>query len=208
MGKNVKLKLLSLLGVFVLVLVFVLVSYFIQNNFYFFEELISGNFWGLLTYVFLNFVGIVVAPVTVIPLVVIVTEFWGPVVAGFATLAAWVLGSVVAFLLARGLGVPIIKRFISLEDLYKFEERFSFLESFWGIVFLRMVVPVEILSYGLGLFSKIGFWKYISATALGLAPVAFAFGFLGIIPFAYQIVLALCILIVFLVLMIFREIVP
>lgn len=206
MKKNVKLKLWGVFSVIVLILAFVLLSYFVQTNLEFFESLIVGNFWGILVYVLLNFVGIVVAPVTVIPLVVVVSGIWGPVVAGVATLVAWVLGSAVAFLIARKLGVPVVQRFISLEELYKFEERFFIIGNFWVLVFLRMVIPVEVLSYGLGLFSRIGFWKYILATALGLSPVAFAFGYLGVVPFVYQIVLGLLVLIGFLVVMIFREI--
>jgi len=90
--------------------------------------------------------------------------------------------------------------------LYKFEDRFSFISKFWGVVFLRMVIPVEILSYGLGLFSRINFWKYTFASALGLLPVSFLFGYFGEIPFTYQIIIGLCVLIAILVMMIFQEI--
>ena len=206
MRKNVRLKLWSIFAVFVLVVAFVLMSYLVQTYFGFFENLIVESFLGLGVYVLLNFVGIVVAPVTVIPLVVIVSGIWGPVVAGFATFIAWVLGSAVAFLIARKFGVPIVKRFISLDELYKYEDKFSIFYSFWGLVLLRMVIPVEILSYGLGLFSRIGFWRYISASALGLLPVSFAFGFLGVIPFVYQFFLGLLFLIGVLLVLIFREI--
>lgn len=206
MRKNVGLKLWGLFGVFVLISIFILLSYLVQTNFEFFESLILGNLWGLTTYMLLNVIGIVVAPVTVIPLIVIVTGIWGPVVAAIATWVAWVFGSVVAFLIARKLGVPIVRRFISLDELYKLEDRFSVLGSFWGVVFLRMIIPIEILSYGLGLFSRIGFWKYTSASALGLLPVSFAFGYLGMIPFIYQVILGLCVLIGILIVMIFAEV--
>lgn len=205
MKRNVKFKLGGLFGVFVLISVFILLSYLVQTNFEFFEKLVAGSFLGLLVYIFLNVLAIVVAPITVIPLIVIVAGIWGWVVAGFVTWIAWVLGSMIAFLIARRLGVPVARKFISLDELYKFEERFSFIGSFWGVVFLRMVIPVEILSYGLGLFSRIGFWKYIFASALGFLPIVFLFGYFGVIPFVYQIILGLCILIGILVFMIFNE---
>ncbi len=194
MRKNVKLKLAGILSVVSLVTVFIVLSYFVQNNMEFFEGLVSDNYWGLIVFVLLNFVGIIVAPVTVIPLIVIVTSVWGGLIAAIATLIAWTLGSVVAFLLARKIGVPVVGRFISMDELYKFEDRFSFIRSFLGVFFLRMVVPVEILSYGLGLFSRIGFWKYTLATVLGLAPVCLIFGYLGVLPIIYQIVLGLILL--------------
>lgn len=205
-NKNVRLKLWGLFGVFVLISIFILLSYLVQTNFEFFENMIVGNSLGLIVYMLLNVIGIVVAPVTVIPLIVVVAGIWGPVVAGFSTLIAWVFGSVIAFLIARKFGVPVARRFVSLDKLYKLEDRFSILGSFWGIVFLRMVVPIEVLSYGLGLFSRIGFWKYTFASVLGLIPVSFAFAYLGMIPFVYQVILGLVILINLLVFMIFVEI--
>ena len=184
---------------------FTLLSYLVQVNFDFFEKLVVGNQFGLVVYVFLNFVGIVIAPVTVLPLIIIVAEFWGWFIAGFVTWIAWIFGSVVAFLIARKLGVPIVRRFISLDKLYNFENKFSFTRSFLGVLLLRMIIPVEVLSYGLGLFSRISFWKYTFASAIGLLPIAFLFGYLGVIPFVYQIILGLLILIVILGVMIFRE---
>jgi len=205
MRKNVKLKLWGLGSVVALIVVFVGLSYFVQGNIVFFERLVSDNHWGLLVFVLLNIIGIVIAPVTVIPLIVIVTGVWGGFVAAIATLVAWTLGSVIAFWISRKFGVPIVARFISLKELYEFEERFSFVVSFWGVLLLRMVIPVEILSYGLGLFSRIGFWKYTLATVLGLLPVCFVFGYLGMVPFVYQVVLGLVVLVGILIVMIWRE---
>ena len=206
MKNNVKLKLWSLFGIFFMILLFITLSYFVQTNLDFFERLISDNFLGLVIYIVLNIIGIVLAPVTVIPLIIVVTGIWGWVIAGIVTWVAWVLGAIIAFWIARRFGVPIVGKFISLKELYKFEDRFSFISKFWGVVFLRMVIPVEILSYGLGLFSRINFWKYTFASALGLLPVSFLFGYFGEIPFTYQIIIGLCVLIAILVMMIFQEI--
>jgi uncharacterized membrane protein YdjX (TVP38/TMEM64 family) len=206
MKRKVKLKLWGFAGVFVLISVFILLSYFVQNNFEFFERLVADNLWGLFIYGLLNFLGIVIAPITVIPLIAVITGIWGPVVASLVSWLAWMLGSIVAFWIARKFGVPIVGRFISMDDLYKFEDKFSILRSFWGIVILRMIIPVEVLSYGLGLFSRISFWKYTLASAIGLLPVTFLLGYLGVVPFIYQVVLGLVVLIGILVFMIVEEI--
>lgn len=206
MKKSVFLKLWGFLGIVVLMVAFLLLSYFVQSNIGFFEKFIIGNVWGLVVYFFLNVLGVVVAPIAVIPLIVVVTKMWGPVVAAVFTLIGWIVGAAIAFWIARRFGVPIVRRFISMKELYRFEERFSLLNSFWGIVFLRMIVPVEILSYGLGLFSRVGFWKYIAASFVGLFPVAFLLGYFGIIRFVYQVLFAICILIVILIVMILKEV--
>lgn len=200
------LKLWGLFGVFVLIAIFILLSYLVDANFEFFEKLVAGNSWGLVVYVFLNFVGVVVAPVTVIPLIAVITGIWGPVVASLTSWLGWMLGSIVAFWLSRRFGVPVVGRFISMDDLYKFEDRFSILKSFWGIVFLRMVIPVEVLSYGLGLFSNVSFGRYVLASAIGLLPVTFLLGYLGVVSFIYQIVLGLLVLIGLVILIILEEI--
>lgn len=206
MRREVRLKLGGLFGVFIFIFIFILLSYLVQENFGFFERLVAGNVRGLVIYIFLNFVGIIVAPVTVIPLIVVVAKIWGPVVAALASWFAWMMGSVVAFWIARRFGVPVVGRFISLDELYKMEDRFSILRSFWGIVFLRMVIPVEILSYGLGLFSRIGFWKYFFASGVGLLPVTFLLGYFGIFSFIYQVIFGLLVLIGLVVLIIFGEV--
>lgn len=205
MRKDVRLKLLGLFGVFIVISVFILLSYLVQINLDFFEGAVSDTMWGLVVYGLLNFLGIVVAPVTVIPLIAVVTGIWGWVVAGAVSWFAWLVGSVVAFWIARRFGVPIIARFISLKELYRFEDRVSVIRSFWGVVFLRMIIPVDILSYGLGLFSRVSFWRYFFASALGLLPVTFLISYLGEVSFIYQVFLGLVVLIVILFLIILGE---
>jgi len=207
MKKSFKLKLLGFFWVFLIVFLFVLLSYFVQTNLDFFKGLIVNGITGMVIYVLLHVLATVVAPITVLPLIVIVVGLWGVWVAAFLTVLGWSIGAFIAFWLSRRFGVPIVKRFISLEDIYKFEEKVSIGNNFWSVLFLRMIVPVDVLSYALGLFSKIGFWSYALATVIGVMPFAFAFAYLGEVPYVYQIILGLGFLIVVLGFLIFREIV-
>ena len=50
-----------------------------------------------------------------------------------------------------------------------------------------MVLPVDILSYALGLFTTIKTWKYILATFIGVIPFAFIFSYAGMVNIYYQI---------------------
>jgi uncharacterized membrane protein YdjX (TVP38/TMEM64 family) len=205
-SKNVKLKLWSFFGVFVVIFLFVLFSYFIQTNLIFFEGLIVGEWIGMVAYVLLKIVATVIAPITVLPLIVLAVGLWGIWIAALLTILGWTLGSVIAFGLARKFGVPIVRRLVPLEDIYKFEDKIKIGNTFWSVVFLRMIVPVDVLSYALGLFSRIGFWKYALATFIGVIPFAFIFSYLGEVSYAYQIIFGLVFLIVFLGYLIFREV--
>ena len=57
---------------------------------------------------------------------------------------------------------------------------------FLTIIFFRMVVPVDGLSYFLGLFSKISFKSYTLATIIGITPFAFVFAYAGGLNIYYQ----------------------
>jgi uncharacterized membrane protein YdjX (TVP38/TMEM64 family) len=206
MKKSVKLKLWSFFWVFVIVFLFVLFSYFIQTKMGFFEGLIVGSWVGMVVYVLLKIVATVFAPITVLPLIVLATGLWGVWVAALLTVIGWTLGSVIAFGLARQFGVPIVKRFISLDEIYEFQERVNIGNGFWSVIFLRMIVPVDVLSYALGLFSKIGFWTYALATVIGVIPFAFAFSYLGEVHYVYQIALGFVFLIGFSGYLIFKEV--
>jgi uncharacterized membrane protein YdjX (TVP38/TMEM64 family) len=75
-----------------------------------------------------------------------------------------------------------------LKDIYSNEKKIPSENIFWAIVVLRMSVPVDILSYGLGLFSKINRKKYILATIIGVIPFAFLISYLGSLPVVYQLI--------------------
>ena len=59
---------------------------------------------------------------------------------------------------------------------------------FWSIVMLRLAMPMDLLSYLLGLFTHVSLWKYAAATALGVTPPAFLLAYLGKLPHAYDII--------------------
>jgi uncharacterized membrane protein YdjX (TVP38/TMEM64 family) len=55
-------------------------------------------------------------------------------------------------------------------------------------VLVRVVLPMDVISYVLGLFTDMGWAKYMLATALGLTPSAFLLAYLGKLPNAYEII--------------------
>ena len=52
---------------------------------------------------------------------------------------------------------------------------------------LRAIIPVDILSYALGLFSKVDFKTYALATMIGIIPFTVILSYLGTVPLWYQV---------------------
>ena len=161
----------------------------------------------MLIYGFLHILAIVIAPITVFPLIAVATGLWGWVVTFFLTLVAWEIGAIIAFIIARKWGVPLVRKLVPLKEIYKVEEKVSrYGNGFWEILFLRMIIPIDGLSYAIGLFSKVRFLPYFIATLFGIMPFLFLFAYFGAVDFIYQIIAVLVVLILFLLWLMVLEI--
>jgi|SRR3989344_2623079 len=178
---------LSALGWIVVIIVFfVVASYLVQDNLLEIKERIGGV-PGMGLYVFILIVAVVLAPVSALPLIPLVSPVYGWFVAGLLSIIGWTIGASIAFLLARRYGTGLVQKVVSLNKIKKFEKKIPQKNMFWSIVFLRMTIPVDILSYALGLFSSVSFGTYFFATLVGVTPFAFIFAYLGEMPVYYQI---------------------
>jgi len=149
---------------------------------------IEGHaFWGLFLYITLNVVDAVLAPGATLPLIPVAAHVWGRVFAALATTAGWTAGSLVAFLIARRWGYPLVRKLTSLERI-RAMRRYIPEDLFWSVVLVRLVLPMDVISYVLGLFTDMGWGQYVAATALGLTPSAFLLAYLGKLPNAYEII--------------------
>jgi uncharacterized membrane protein YdjX (TVP38/TMEM64 family) len=148
---------------------------------------IDGHaFWGLFLYITLNIIDAVVAPGATLPLIPVAVRVWGRVSAALATTAGWTAGSLIAFLIARRWGYPVVRKITSVERV-RAMRRYIPEDLFWSIVLVRLVLPMDVISYVLGLFTDIEWPKYVVATALGLTPSAFVLAYFGKLPNAYEI---------------------
>jgi len=184
-------KIKSLIEILIIISVFIFLTYLVQSNIAFFENLIGKTFLGILTYILIIVIAIVVAPISSIPLIPLVSAVWGWKLAGLITIVGWTLGSIVAFLLARRYGVRIVRGLIPLEKIYYIENKIPEENLFLAVIFLRMIIPVDILSYVLGLFSKIKFLPYVIATVVGIIPAVFILIYIGTIDFIVQLFILL-----------------
>lgn len=137
---------------------------------------------GVLSYVafvLLLVLAVVFAPITVMPLIPMAAMILGPLATALLSIVGWTLGAVIAFLISRYFGRPVLIRFISLEKIDAFAETMQPRTRFWAIVLMRLALPVDLASYALGLAKSVGIVEYTLATAMGVTWFSFAFAYLG-----------------------------
>ncbi|MCK5285867.1 MAG: TVP38/TMEM64 family protein [Candidatus Pacebacteria bacterium] len=128
---------------------------------------------GALVFIFFMILSTVVPPVTIFPLIPFVGVVLGPFATMIYCVIGWTIGSVMSFWIARHLGRPFLARYISLDKIDEWGNKIPEKNEFLALLLLRMATPVDVLSYAVGLFCRIKFWKYAIAS------------FFGVIPFSY-----------------------
>lgn len=129
---------------------------------------------------------IFVIPLDLVLLVPLGVALWGPVATALLSVIGWTVGASVAFTVARRYGRPLVAWLVGSETIARLEARVPVANSFWSVMLLRMCIPVDVLSYALGLFGTISWGRYIAATALGVAPFGFYFAFVGTLPLWWE----------------------
>ncbi len=141
---------------------------------------IEGHtFASYIAFVALIFTATVLMPVTAMPIVPVVAPIFGPFLTGVLSIVGWTTGAAVAFLLSRRFGRPLLARYVALSQLDEALERIPPETRFMTIVLIRMTLPVDIMSYALGLVRAIPFVPYLVATAIGVTWFSFAFAYAG-----------------------------
>lgn len=143
---------------------------------------------GMSVYIGLTIIATVLAPISTLPLIPLAVGMWGWFITGVLSIIGWTVGSLIAFFLARRYGKALIQKFVSLDHLADIEKRFGGKGLFWTVVLLRMTIPVDLLSYALGLFSNMKTVEYFLATVIGITPFAFVFSYLGSLPPVFQVI--------------------
>lgn len=123
-----------------------------------------------------RFIGVVIPPIpaglVAFALLPVLGWFWVFLYSSIGLL----LGAIVAFWLARIFREPLVKRFVPLKDLSKWESKLSEKTELWGFILVRMTTgPVmDFISYLAGI-TKLPFWKFFVATVISLIPSATAY---------------------------------
>lgn len=168
--------------IFILILIMVsfIVSFHIVNEQRsFIQETIGAyNIIGPIIYLLVTIISVVLAPINTLFLLPIAVVLWGSFTTALLSIAGWTLGGVIAFLISRIYGKPLIERFISTEKLKYFANKIPRQENVFIILVLaRIALPVDMLSYAAGLFLPISLRTYTLATFIGVSPFAFIFSY-------------------------------
>jgi len=145
-----------------------------------------GGIFGMVAYVAIEIIATVVAPISATPLIPIAANVWGVAITAALSILGWTIGSLIAFAIGRRYGLPLAQKFISAHNLEKLHKHIPQERIFWSVVLLRIMIPVDLLSYALGIFGVLGWRRYTLATIIGITPFAFIFAYLGTLPVSYQ----------------------
>ena len=183
-----KKKIFFILELTLIILIFIASSYFAQTRSAEIKSLVGNNTLGILIYFLVTIIAVVVAPITVFPLVPIAANIFGWFPSALVTILGWTIGGVIAFLIARRYGVPLVKKILPIDKIPKYESKVKDQNKFWGIVLLRMLIPVDLLSYALGLFSNVSLKVYTLATLIGVIPFTLIYSYAGTVNMYYQLI--------------------
>jgi len=184
----------EIIGITILILVFVIGALATSRFESVIESRLDFGWWGMLVYVLVTLLATIVAPLSTVPLIPLVTAIWGPFITSILNVFSWGVGSVIAFIIARRFGRPIIGRFIDVNTLSKYEKALGEDYLFWNVLILRALVPVDILSYAIGIFTNMKLGHYVFATFIGIIPFAFILPYALEAPFYFQLLVFLLVL--------------
>lgn len=148
----------------------------------------SYGSWGKFLFVAFAMTAVVIPVWSNIFLLPFGTMTWGPFLTAVFCILGWWIGSIISFYIARAYKEWLLTEYSSLR-------KYEFIDSLipekhvsLSLIFLRMTMPVDILSYGLGLFSKRITWRQNALTTLiGITPFAFVFSYIGVFKTSTQI---------------------
>ena len=146
----------------------------------------GGGVFGMVAYAVIAVIATVAAPISAAPLIPIAANVWGVAATAALSILGWTIGSLIAFAIGRRYGLPLAQKFISAHNLENLNKHIPQERIFWSVVLLRIMIPVDLLSYALGIFGVLGWRRYTLATIIGITPFAFIFAYLGTLPVSYQ----------------------
>ncbi|MBI4502067.1 MAG: TVP38/TMEM64 family protein [Gemmatimonadetes bacterium] len=129
-------------------------------------------------YVVLVAASVVLLPFSSLPLRPLAARSYGVVLTALLSAAGWWTGCLIAFRIAR-LGRRYLERITSMEAVDRLEEKVPDDVGFGGIVVLRMILPVDVVSFALGLLKRLRFRTYAVASLVGILPFAFVWSYAG-----------------------------
>ena len=192
-------------GIALIIATFLLISYLINRNTSIIQGYILSSRWSMLIYFLLIVAEIVVAPISLIPVIPLASALWGPIISFVITILGWTLGSIIAFILARKLGTPILEKLVSMKEIKRYHRFIPEKNLLSWVIITRIFIPIDIMSYAIAIFTKIDVKKFALGTFIGFIPITLILSFFGGIPSEAKIVLIVIGIILILLMSIFDK---
>jgi len=176
-------KNLAVLGVIVFIVVFIVIFPEIKGLLYGAIDTV-GNiadtqpFLSMIIFVLLSAVSAFLSFFSTVILVPLAVSAWGNVITVILLFIGWILGGIIAYVLAYFLGEPIVKKIIGQKKFDRYKEYLYHRLRFGFVILSRIVVPSEAWSLSVGLL-RYPFLKYLLANALVEFPVAILLTYAG-----------------------------
>lgn len=128
--------------------------------------------WAPVTFFIIRMLPIVVPPVPGLAIDFLGLSFFDPVTAFLLAECATLVASMIAFYIGRVFREPVVRRFVSLQKVHDWEDRYSENKKFWTLVGIRFVSSpfFDYVSFAAGL-TKMRAWTYFCTTFLGTLPI-------------------------------------
>lgn len=149
---------------------------------------------GMAIYLLATIASNIIAPISALPLMPLASALWGSFLTALLSILGWSIGASILFYLTRKYGRPLVARFFNVKRVEEIAQAIPEKRFFWGVVFFRIIFPVDLLSIALGLFTKMKWRPYLVATIIGITPFAFILAYGVTLPLSWQITVALIIL--------------
>jgi uncharacterized membrane protein YdjX (TVP38/TMEM64 family) len=175
-------KIPAILGTITLIVFFILaevvahtyslqISAFIKNK----------ELFGQLFFVMMAALAVIIPVWSNMFLIPISVVAFGSLTTALLCISGWWIGSVTSFFIARMYKEWLLKQYSSLRNYQFIDSYIPKNRTILSLIFLRMTIPVDVLSYALGLFSTRISWQQNAATTLiGITPFSFIFSYIGL----------------------------
>lgn len=144
--------------------------------------LIEGlGIWGPVAVIALEAVAIIASPIPSAPIAIASGLAFGPLLGTVYTVIGAEIGSIAAFLIARGAGREAVRKVIPRTGFFARLEAPTSQGWLMALVFLSRLAPFisfDAVSYAAGL-TALTFWRFALATLAGVIPVAFLLNLAG-----------------------------
>lgn len=137
------------------------------------------SWWGPLVIIFVMVAQMFLLVIPSVLVMVVSIIAYGPVFGTLIILSAIFCASSIGYLIGKSLGTPITERILGAKSREKIEG-FLVKYGFWAVIITRIspFLSNDAISFVAGIL-RMGYWRFIGATLLGISPLTLLIAFLG-----------------------------